>query len=79
MHWNPGAKHLPNKLDNIESDINGYKHQTSNPKKLSEVHSYFYVSSDHTVIIETRYTKSIVRQPRYVKNVAIKTLNLMNS
>ena len=25
MHWNPGSKHLHNKLGNIESVINGYK------------------------------------------------------
>ena len=25
MHWNAGGKHLANKIDNIESVINGYK------------------------------------------------------
>jgi hypothetical protein len=27
MHWNAGGKHLANKIDNIESVINGYKPQ----------------------------------------------------
>ena len=25
LHWNPGAKHLHNKIENIESAVNGYK------------------------------------------------------
>ena len=25
MHWNPGAIHLPYKLENMKSVINGYK------------------------------------------------------
>ena len=49
---------------------------TTNPNKLSEVHSYFHGSSDHKIIIGTRYTKSIVKNPRYVKKRSYKNFQL---
>ena len=50
------------------SDPSGLDHYwTSNPNKLSDVHTYFHGSSDHKLLSGTRYTKSIVRKSRYVK------------
>ena len=48
---------------------------TSNPNKLSDVHSYFQGSSDHKLITGTRYTKSIVRNSRYVKKRSYKNFS----
>ena len=45
---------------------------TSNPNKLSEIHTYFHGSSDHKIIIGTRYTKCLVRNQRYVKKRSYK-------
>ena len=44
---------------------------TNKPNKLSEVHAYFQ-GSDHKVIIGTRYTKSLVRNPRFIKKRSYK-------
>ena len=41
LHWNPGAKHLRNKVENIESVINGYK-----PEILGISESNFLRSHD---------------------------------
>ena len=48
---------------------------TSNPNKLSDVHTYFHGSSDHKLLIGTRYTKSVVRNPRYIKKRSYKNFN----
>ena len=45
---------------------------TSNPNKLSDVHSYFHGSSDHKILSGTRYTKSALRNSRYVKKRSYK-------
>ena len=48
---------------------------TSNPNKLSDVHTYFHGSSDHKIVIGTRYTKCIVRNPRYIRKRSYKNFN----
>ena len=45
---------------------------TTDPSKLSDIHTYFHGSSDHKIIIGTRYTKSVVRSPRFVKKRSYK-------
>ena len=40
---------------------------TSHPDKLSDIHTYFHGSSDHKLLIGTRYSKSVVRHQRYIK------------
>ena len=48
---------------------------TSNPNKLSNVHTYFHGSSDHKIIIGTRYTKRIIRSQRYIKKRSFKNFD----
>ena len=45
---------------------------TTNPNKLSDVHTYFHGSSDHKIVIGTRFTKCVVRNQRYVKKRSYK-------
>ena len=55
-HFFPGQE--PGGLDH---------YYTTHPHKLSEVHTYHQGSSDHKVIMATRFTKSVVRNARFVK------------
>ena len=48
---------------------------TTHPQKISEVHAYHQGSSDHRVIMATRYSKLVVRNPRYVKKRSYKNFN----
>ena len=48
---------------------------TSNPNKLSDVHSYFHGSSDHKILSGTRYTKSAIRHSRFVKKRSYKNFS----
>ena len=58
------------------SDPSGLDHYwTSNPNKLSDVHTYFHGSSDHKLLSGTRYTKSIVRNSRYIKKRSYTNFN----
>jgi exonuclease III len=67
--------HGPTRFES-NSNSSGLDHfWTSNPNKLSDVHSYFHGSSDHKLISGTRYTKSIVRNPRYVKKRSYKNFS----
>ena len=45
---------------------------TTDPSKLSDIHTYHHGSSDHKIILGTRYTKSVVRSPRFVKKRSYK-------
>ena len=45
---------------------------TTHPTKLSDVHTYFHGSSDHKVILGTRFTKSLVTSPKFVKKRSYK-------
>jgi hypothetical protein len=73
-----GAVQCVNGPTRFESGVasSGLDHfWTSNPNKLSDIHSYFHGSSDHKIIIGTRYTKCVVRNSRYVKKRSYKNFN----
>ena len=40
---------------------------TTNPNKLSDIHTYFHGSSDHKIVLGTRFTKSRVSSPKFIK------------
>ena len=56
--------------------ISGLDHiYTNKPEKLSPVRTYFSGMSDHKLLTVTRYTKSFVQLPRYVKKRVFKNFN----
>ena len=51
---------------------------TTNPNKLSDVHTYFHGSSDHKIILGTRFTKSRVASPKFIKKRSYKHFDERN-
>ena len=45
---------------------------TTDPSKISDIHTYFHGSSYHKIIFGTRYTKSVVRSPRFIEKRSYK-------